>query len=198
MTNGTISKLCTLISVERFMVTGTFDLELVNMRSISTSGLLLCPIFGFAISMLFFMDQGISARMVNIPSNKLIKGNADDWDFVLIGVVNIFMSIFGLPWVNGLLPHSPLHVKCLANYKDIITSNGHISRVIIDVRETRIAAFICHILIAISIFGAPQIISLIPVPVLDGLFIFCAFSLLENNNFWDRLCLLVSPSVSRF
>lgn len=165
------------------------------MGNISVSGLLLSPIFGFAISMLFFMDQGISSRMVNIPSNKLKKGNADDWDFFLIGVLNIFMSIFGLPWVNGLLPHSPLHVKCLANFKDIATSDGKISRVIADVRETRIAALFCHILIALSIFGAPQVISLIPVPVLDGLFIFCAYSLLENNNFWDRLCLLVTERV---
>lgn len=183
-------------TVERFLVTGTFDLKLAELKNVSISGLLLSPVFGFAISMLFFMDQGISARMVNIPSNKLKKGNADDWDFLLIGVVNIFLSIFGLPWINGLLPHSPLHVKCLSNFKDIVSKDGTADRVVIDVRETRIAALACHILIALSIFGAPQVISIIPVPVLDGLFIYCALSLLENNNFWDRLVMLVTQRVS--
>ena len=183
--------------VERFLVTGKFDLQISNLGNISLYGLLLSPIFGFAVSMLFFMDQGISARMVNIPSNKIKKGNADDWDFFLIGIVNIFLSIFGLPWINGLLPHSPLHVKCLANFKEIVSSDGTVSRIIVDVRETRIAALSCHILIACSIFGAPQVISLIPVPVLDGLFVYCALSLLQDNNFWDRLCLFVTERVSR-
>lgn len=184
-------------SVERFLVTGKFNLQISNLGNISLYGLLLSPIFGFAVSMLFFMDQGISARMVNIPSNKIKKGNADDWDFFLIGIVNIFLSIFGLPWINGLLPHSPLHVKCLANFKEIVSSDGTVSRIVVDVRETRIAALLCHILIACSIFGAPQIISLIPVPVLDGLFLYCALSLLQDNNFWDRLCLFVTERVSR-
>lgn len=158
--------------------------------------MILSPFFGFAVSMLFFMDQGISARMVNIPSNKIKKGNADDWDFFLIGILNVFLSIFGLPWMNGLLPHSPLHVKCLAYFKESISKDGNVARVIVDVRETRIAALGCHILIALSVFGAPQVISLIPVPVLDGLFLICALSLLEKNNFWDRLCLFVMQRVS--
>ena len=177
-------------------MTGIFDLKIANLKNISASGLLLSLVFGFAVSMLFFMDQGISARMVNIPSNKIKKGNADDWDFFLIGVLNVVLSLLGLPWMNGLLPHSPLHVKCLANFEEVIGTDGKVTRVVTDVRETRIAAILSHILIAFSIFGVPQVISLIPVPVLDGLFIFCALSLLENNNFWDRLCLFVTQNVS--
>lgn len=173
-----------------------FDVKIAKLKNISLPGLVLSPLFGFAVSMLFFMDQGISARMVNIPSNKIKKGNADDWDFLLIGILNLILSVLGLPWMNGLLPHSPLHVKCLSHFKEIISNDGRVERIVADVRETRIAALGCHILIALSVFGAPHVISLIPVPVLDGLFLICALSLLENNNFWNRLCLFATQKVS--
>ena len=40
---------------------------------------------GFPLSLLFFMDQNISAAMVNSPDNKLVKGNAYHWDLLVIG-----------------------------------------------------------------------------------------------------------------
>ena len=40
----------------------------------------LAGVLGFSLSLLFFMDQNISAAMVNSPENRLKKGNAYHWD----------------------------------------------------------------------------------------------------------------------
>ena len=55
-----------------------------------------------------------SAAMVNSPDNKLVKGNAYHWDLLVIALINGFLCIFGLPFMHAVLPHSPLHVKCMA------------------------------------------------------------------------------------
>ena len=43
---------------------------------------------GFSLSLLFFMDQNISAAMVDSPDNKLVKGNAYHWDLMVVGLIN--------------------------------------------------------------------------------------------------------------
>ncbi|GFV82975.1 sodium bicarbonate transporter-like protein 11 [Trichonephila clavipes] len=80
---------------------------------------------GFALSLLFFMDQNISAAMVNNPCNKLKKGPAYHLDLFVVGVVNGFLSLYGLPWMHGVLPHSPLHVRSLADVEERV-EQGHV------------------------------------------------------------------------
>ena len=53
-----------------------------------------------------------------LRSTSCEKGNANDYDIIVVAIINIFMSLFGLPWMHGLLPHSPLHVKSLAETED--------------------------------------------------------------------------------
>jgi hypothetical protein len=57
--------------------------------------------------------------------NRLKKGTAYHLDLLVIAVVNIFLSIFTLPWVHGAIPHSPLHVKALADIEKVY-SHGHV------------------------------------------------------------------------
>lgn len=33
----------------------------------------------------------------------------------MVAIINIFLSLFGLPWVHAALPHSPLHMKGTRN-----------------------------------------------------------------------------------
>ncbi|GFU27596.1 sodium bicarbonate transporter-like protein 11 [Nephila pilipes] len=80
---------------------------------------------GFALSLLFFMDQNISAAMVNNPCNKLKKGPAYHLDLFVVGVVNGFLSLYGLPWMHGVLPHSPLHVRSLVDVEERV-EQGHV------------------------------------------------------------------------
>ena len=49
--------------------------------------------------------------MVDSPDNKLVKGNAYNWDLLVVAAINGILCIFGLPFMHAVLPHSPLHVK---------------------------------------------------------------------------------------
>ena len=50
---------------------------------------------GFCLSLLFFMDQNISAALVNTPSNKLKKGAAYHLDLFVVAIINIPLSLLG-------------------------------------------------------------------------------------------------------
>ena len=57
--------------------------------------------------------------MVDSPDNKLVKGNAYNWDLLVVAVINGILCIFGLPFMHAVLPHSPLHVKVrIIKYRD--------------------------------------------------------------------------------
>ncbi|XP_053399229.1 solute carrier family 4 member 11-like isoform X2 [Mercenaria mercenaria] len=145
---------------------------------------------GFCLSLLFFMDQNISAALVNAPQNKMKKGTAYHWDLLVIGLVNGVLSIFGFPWVHAALPHSPLHVRALADVEERV-DQGHIYSIIVKVRETRLTAIFSHILIGLSLLILP-VLSYIPTPVLYGLFLYIAVTALTGNQMFERIMLLIT------
>ena len=145
---------------------------------------------GFVVSLLFFMEGNISASIVNKPSNKLKKGPSFHYDMFVTGIINAILSVFCLPWVHGALPHSPLHVRALADIEEHI-ENGHVSENIVFVRETRLTTLISHIMIGISAFlMIPYPVDIIPIPVLYGLFVFLAFTSLGELQIWERFVLI--------
>ncbi|XP_076355789.1 LOW QUALITY PROTEIN: solute carrier family 4 member 11-like [Tachypleus tridentatus] len=144
---------------------------------------------GFALSLLFFMDQNISAAMVNNPCNKLKKGPGYHLDLFVVGILNGFLSLFGLPWMHGVLPHSPLHVRSLADVEERV-EQGHIYEIIVKVRETRLTGIVSHILIGLSILLLPYPLGYIPIAVLNGLFLYMAVTSLNGNQMFERITLL--------
>jgi len=144
---------------------------------------------GFALSLLFFMDQNISSSMVNSPRNRLRKGAAYNLDLLVLAIINAVLSVFGLPWVHGAIPHSPLHVRALADIEEHV-DNGHLKEIVVYVRETRITTLIAHILIAISIIMVPAPLNVIPIPVLYGLFLFLSITALSEFQLWERIMLV--------
>ncbi|XP_022239063.1 sodium bicarbonate transporter-like protein 11, partial [Limulus polyphemus] len=144
---------------------------------------------GFALSLLFFMDQNISAAMVNNPCNKLKKGPGYHLDLFVVGILNGFLSLFGLPWMHGVLPHSPLHVRSLADVEERV-EQGHIYEIIVKVRETRVTGIVSHILIGLSILLLPYPLGYIPIAVLNGLFLYMAVTSLNGNQMFERITLL--------
>lgn len=144
---------------------------------------------GLALSLLFFMDQNISAAMVNNPCNKLKKGAAYHLDLLVVGLLNGVMSLFGLPWMHGVLPHSPLHVRSLADVEERV-DQGHVYEIIVRVRETRLTGAISHLLIGFSVFLLPYPLAHIPTAVLDGLFLYMAITSLNGNQMFERITLL--------
>lgn len=149
---------------------------------------------GFALSLLFFMDQNITGQIVNAPCNSLKKGSAPHLDLLAIGIINCVLSFYGIPWMHGILPQSPLHVRCLADLEER-KNRGCIEHVVIKVRETRLTGLLANVLIGLSMFMVPYPLDLIPVPVLDGLFLYCAFASLRGSSFFERLCLLIQEQV---
>jgi len=56
---------------------------------------------------------------------RLKKGPAYHWDMMIVALVNGILAFFGLPLVHGALPHSPLHVRAMADVEDRV-SQGHV------------------------------------------------------------------------
>ncbi|KAK3732598.1 hypothetical protein QZH41_016073, partial [Actinostola sp. cb2023] len=147
------------------------------------------------VALVFLVEQNIGSAIVNSPNNsyynRLKKGTAYHLDLLVIGVLNGILSIFGLPWVHAALPHSPLHVRALADVEERV-DQGHIFDVIVKVRETRLSILISHVLIGLSMFMIPTPLGYIPTAVLDGLFLFLAITPLSDNQMFERFLLLVT------
>jgi len=150
---------------------------------------------GFCLSCLFFVDQNVSAAFVNAPQNKLKKGPAYHWDLVVVALINGFFSIFNLPWLHAALPHSPLHVRALADVEQHVTRVGTVHDEIVRVRETRLSALISHGLIGLSLLFV-GFLQYIPVSVLQGLFLYLGISSFFGNQMFERLLLLVTEESS--
>ncbi|ELT93973.1 hypothetical protein CAPTEDRAFT_160698 [Capitella teleta] len=158
-------------------------------------GVLLGMGLGFCLSLLFFMDQNISQSMVNSPDNRMKKGSAYHWDLMIVSLINGMLTFFGLPMIHGALPHSPLHVRAMADVEDRV-DQGHVYQKIIHVRETRVTGIISHILIGLSLFLLPNPMQYIPIAVLDGLFLYLAVTALSSNQMFERITLLVTEQAA--
>ena len=97
------------------------------------------------------------------------SGNAYHWDLLVVGLINGILCIFGLPFMHAVLPHSPLHVKCLADTEEHVEA-GHVKNIVVYVRETRLTNLFSNILIGISLFFLYYVLQYIPTAVLDGKF----------------------------
>ena len=134
------------VNQDAFNFDGQYTMTLVAFDQLTVGAVFFAAALGFSLSILFFMDQNISAAMVNSPENHLKKGNAYHWDLVVVAVINVITAIFGLPFMHAVLPHSPLHVQCLAD-KETRVTNGYATSVVTHVRETRLTNIFSNILI---------------------------------------------------
>lgn len=145
---------------------------------------------GFCMSLLFFLDQGFGQALTNTTAHKLRKPVGYHFDLFLVGIINGGLSLVGLPWIHGALPHSPMHVRALSTMEERV-DDGFITEEIIKVEEQRVSAFLSHILILVSVYFVDYF-TFIPKPVLDGLFLFVAFTSLFGNQLFERCALLIT------
>ncbi|KAK3799451.1 hypothetical protein RRG08_009992 [Elysia crispata] len=169
--------------------------EVAPMTSLPAGAVIAAAGLGFSLSLLFFMDQNISSALVNTPNNKLQKGAAYHWDLFTVAVINGFLSIFAFPWVHAALPHSPLHVRALADVEERV-EQGHVQQIVVHVRETRVSGIVSHVMIGLSMFLLPRPLTYIPRPVLDGLFLYVAITALYGNQLFDRVMLLFTEQAA--
>mgnify|MGYP000882222207 CR=1 FL=1 len=165
---------------------------LAPLGDLSTTSIFLCAIPAFMVSILLFLDQNITVRIVNARDNRLRKGGGYHLDLFIVGILVLVASFFALPWIVAATVHSMNHVKSLADTK--IDKQGDSNKeVIVSVRENRVSALTIHVLIGVSVFFL-SLIAQIPMAVLFGLFLYMGFSSLGGNQFWERLVLWITDS----
>ncbi|KAH7639876.1 anion exchange protein-like protein 1 [Dermatophagoides farinae] len=186
------------VHTDSFIINADFQWRLATFRTLTPTTIGLAAFLGFFLSMLFFIAQSVCASIVGSPSNHLKKGSAFHWDLFVLGSLNAVLSMIGLPWIYGILPHSPLHARLLADVVPATDSqhNSTKSYVVVRVRETRVTGVLVHLMIGSIVLVIPNSLSNIPVAVLCGLFLYCAISTLRNNSIHDRVVLVLTEQHS--
>ena len=139
-------------------------------------------------SVLVFLDQNITARLVNSPDNNLQKGEAYHLDLGLVGGLLIVSSFFGLPWLVAATVRSLNHVRSLATTEEVVDRSGASRTHILHVRENRLTGIAIHVLIGVSLLLLP-VLKHIPLAVLFGLFLYMGVVSMRGNQFFERLSL---------
>ncbi len=144
-------------------------------------------------TVLVYVDQNITARLVNNRDNKLQKGPAYHYDMAVMGVLIAVCSLFGLPWLVAATVRSLNHLHSLATVENVVTRDGESRERILHVRETRVTALAIHLLIGLSVLALP-LLKMIPMAVLYGLFLFMGVVSMAGNQFFERLRLWLMDS----
>lgn len=63
---------------------------------------------------LIFVESNVASLLTASPDHRLVKGAGHHLDFICVGVLTAACSLFGVPWVMGAIPHSPMHARVLA------------------------------------------------------------------------------------
>ena len=140
------------------------------------------------VTVLVFLDQNITARIVNSPDHRLQKGEAYHLDLGVVGILMACCSMFGLPWLVAATVRSLNHVRSLATMDEVVLPGGETHERIIHLRENRVTGLTIHLLIGLSLLLLP-LLKEIPMAVLYGLFLFMGVVSMSGNQFFERLSL---------
>ncbi|KAK2845853.1 hypothetical protein Q7C36_010707 [Tachysurus vachellii] len=143
------------------------------------------------VTILLFMDQQISAVIVNRKDNKLKKGCGYHLDLFWVGILIVACSFMGLPWYVAATVISIAHIDSLKMESES-NAPGEQPQ-FLGVREQRLTGILVFVLTGVSIFLAP-ILQFIPMPVLYGVFLYMGVASLGGIQFWDRIKLFLMPA----
>ncbi|KAE8630945.1 hypothetical protein XENTR_v10001027 [Xenopus tropicalis] len=143
------------------------------------------------VTILIFMDQQITAVIVNRKEHKLKKGAGYHLDLFWVAVLMIVCSFMALPWYVAATVISIAHIDSLKMETE--TSAPGEQPKFLGVREQRVTGVMVFILTGVSVFMAP-ILKFIPMPVLYGVFLYMGVASLNGVQFMDRLKLLLMPA----
>ncbi|XP_041855803.1 solute carrier family 4 member 4a isoform X1 [Melanotaenia boesemani] len=143
------------------------------------------------VTILVFMDQQITAVIVNRKEHKLKKGAGYHLDLFWVAVLLVVCSFMGLPWYVAATVISIAHIDSLKMETE--TSAPGEQPKFLGVREQRVTGVFVFVLTGLSVFMAP-ILKFIPMPVLYGVFLYMGVASLNGVQFMDRLKLLLMPA----
>nr|XP_016937844.1 sodium bicarbonate cotransporter 3 isoform X10 [Drosophila suzukii] len=142
-------------------------------------------------TILIFMDQQITAVIVNRKENKLKKGCGYHLDLFILSILIAICSVMGLPWFVAATVLSINHVNSL-KLESECSAPGEKPQ-FLGVREQRVT----HILIFLTIGGSVLLTPLlrhIPMPVLFGVFLYMGVASLKGLQFFDRILIMFMPA----
>lgn len=145
-------------------------------------------------TVLVFLDQNITARLVQSPDQRLAKGTTYHLDLAIVGGLIGASSLFGLPWLVAATVRSLNHLRSLATVETVtLVSGAHRDRVV-EVQENRVTGLSIHLLMGASLWLL-AVLKAIPIAVLYGLFLYMGVVSLRGNQFFERLSLwLMDPA----
>ncbi|XP_078183672.1 sodium-driven chloride bicarbonate exchanger isoform X28 [Callithrix jacchus] len=142
-------------------------------------------------TILIFMDQQITAVIINRKEHKLKKGCGYHLDLLMVAVMLGVCSIMGLPWFVAATVLSITHVNSL-KLESECSAPGEQPK-FLGIREQRVTGLMIFILMGSSVFMT-SILKFIPMPVLYGVFLYMGASSLKGIQFFDRIKLFWMPA----
>ncbi|XP_028312258.1 solute carrier family 4 member 4a isoform X3 [Gouania willdenowi] len=143
------------------------------------------------VTILVFMDQQITAVIVNRKEHKLKKGSGYHLDLFWVAVLLVVCSFMGLPWYVAATVISIAHIDSLKMETE--TSAPGEQPKFLGVREQRVTGVFVFVLTGLSVFMSPML-KFIPMPVLYGVFLYMGVASLNGVQFMDRIKLLLMPA----
>ncbi|XP_048009688.1 sodium bicarbonate cotransporter 3 isoform X10 [Megalobrama amblycephala] len=142
-------------------------------------------------TILIFMDQQITAVIINRKEHKLKKGCGYHLDLLVVAVMLGVCSVMGLPWFVAATVLSISHVNSL-KVESECSAPGEQPK-FLGIREQRVTGFMIFVLMGLSVFMT-SILKFIPMPVLYGVFLYMGVSSLRGIQFFDRIKLFGMPA----
>ncbi|XP_078123135.1 sodium bicarbonate cotransporter 3-like isoform X4 [Sander vitreus] len=153
--------------------------------------LLVAALPALLCTILIFMDQQITAVIINRKEHKLQKGCGYHLDLLIVAVMLGVCSIMGLPWFVAATVLSISHVNSL-KVESGCSAPGEQPK-FLGIREQRVTGFMIFVLMGCSVFMT-SVLKFIPMPVLYGVFLYMGVSSLKGIQFFDRIKLFGMPS----
>ncbi|XP_064244295.1 anion exchange protein 4 [Passer domesticus] len=136
-----------------------------------------CQVPAVLVTILIFMDQQITAVILNRREYKLQKGAGFHLDLLCVSLLMVVTSVTGLPWYVSATVISLAHMESLR--KESGTSAPGEQPEFLGIREQRLTGLAVFILMGVSVFMAP-VLKHIPMPVLYGVFLHMGVTALNS------------------
>uniref|UniRef100_A0A8C3DCA6 Anion exchange protein n=1 Tax=Corvus moneduloides TaxID=1196302 RepID=A0A8C3DCA6_CORMO len=153
--------------------------------------LLIAALPALLCTILIFMDQQITAVIINRKEHKLKKGCGYHLDLLMVGIMLGICSLMGLPWFVAATVLSISHVNSL-KVESECSAPGEQPK-FLGIREQRVTGLMIFVLMGMSVFMT-SVLKFIPMPVLYGVFLYMGVSSLKGIQFFDRIKLFGMPA----
>jgi len=164
---------------------------LVDIFTVSNKVKLLAILPALMATVLLFMDQNITVRLIMSKKNKLKKGSGIHLDMLIVAIVTTITSVLGMPWMVAATVRSLAHLRSLGEY-EVKPETGEVE--FTGVVEQRMSGLLIHSLIGGSVLFCRPLLRQVPVAVLTGLFLYLGVSSISTTEMFDRCRLFLSDN----